>query len=383
MPTRKRAVWSRLVLTAAGSEVLYLVLDEPSGAATLEDILGIFSIWAGLFVFYAVAVRSTRKASDRLITSFIFVTSLLFRATRLAPSIEWPTSTSSWPDGQLPARLATMVGPEISLVSTKAVVAGADVAALALAPGLLKAAGLPTAWSVIYGWNPLVVEECAAGHDLVPVGLLLFVIAIRALQKNRRLWAAIAYGTSPIGGWGPVTCLPLLVPVLGGWAPLSIVLAAAASIPAILGQTPELAPLMTPSVGASLLAVAASLAKVFVTRKAIYPLLFCWGIWLLVVLYRAQKRLEPGQLPGEALLAWGGFLMVSPQVLPWHFVPIAYLAAFSHNRGWLVFTATAPITYPALANGAWSDWNFWLGFLQYFPAYFALIFGWLGPSRDR
>ena len=74
--------------------------------------------------------------------------------------------------------------------------------------------------------------------------------------------------------------------------------------------------------------------------------------------------------------------MVSPQVLPWCFLPVAYFAAFSRNRGWLLFTATAPLTYFAFQEGRWIDWSFWLGFLQYFPAYFALVFSWLGGRTD-
>ena len=113
-------------------------------------------------------------------------------------------------------------------------------------------------------------------------------------------------------------------------------------------------------------------------------MVLCFGVWLAVVLYRAfRSRRETGKIPGEALLALGGFLMVSPHVLPWHFIPVAYFAAFSRNPGWLVFTATAPLTYLAFQNGQWSGWSFWLGFLQYSPAYFALIFGWLGRSPRK
>jgi hypothetical protein len=125
-----------------------------------------------------------------------------------------------------------------------------------------------------------------------------------------------------------------------------------------------------------------SLAEVFVTRIPYYPVALCLGVWLAVVLYRAfWKRPEPAKFSHEALLAIGGFLMIAPHVLPWHFIPIAYFAAFSKNPGWLVFTATAPVSYLAFQSGQWSAWSFWLGFLQYFPAYFVLIYGWLGRSR--
>ena len=40
----------------------------------------------------------------------------------------------------------------------------------------------------------------------------------------------------------------------------------------------------------------------------------------------------------------------------------------------LVLTGAYFVSYFAFTLG----WSFWLGFLQYFPAYFALVFVWLG-----
>ena len=169
---------------------------------------------------------------------------------------------------------------------------------------------------------------------------------------------------------------------LGARAILSFLVGASAWAYLYLSGVLDLSITLTESMGGSLLPASVGLARIFVTRNPLYPAVLCFGVWLAVVLYRAfWKRPEPGKIPGEMLWAVGGLLMISPQVLPWHFIPVAYFAAFSRNRGWLVFTATAPLTYLAFHDGQWGSWSFWLGFLQYFPAYFALIFGWLGRSK--
>ena len=125
----------------------------------------------------------------------------------------------------------------------------------------------------------------------------------------------------------------------------------------------------------------ATLARLFVTRDPLAPFLFCAGIWLVLALARAAKLAPDGAgLPREALALLGCFLFLSPQVLPSAYLPIAGLAAFSANPGWIVFTATAPLTYLAIGEGGGS---FWLGFAQCFPGYASLIFVALGTKRRR
>ena len=43
-----------------------------------------------------------------------------------------------------------------------------------------------------------------------------------------------------------------------------------------------------------------------------------------------------------------------------------------------MFTLLAPLSYLAFGDG---EWNFWLGFVQYFPAYASLVFVWLEGER--
>lgn len=385
MPTKKKTPWLRLLLAATGAEVLYMswawfdLAHRPASTMLFEQSPFFFALWAGLFLLYVIAIHSIRHASGKGETMFILSVALVFRATVLPIQLTSPPSTIV---GPLELTLQSLPFFESSMWLEKALAIGTDIGALAIAPALLKAAGLSPTWTLVYGWNPLVIKEAGAGAHLEPVGLLLLVLAIRLVQKSSDMRAALAFGASLAGSLWTATSSPLMIGTLGARVIVSFLFGASAWAYFYLSGALDLSLAMTGSVGGSLLPASVGLARTFVTRDPLYPVVLCFGVWLAVVLYRAfWKRPEPGKIPGEALLALGGFLMISPQVLPWHFIPVAYFAAFSRNPGWLVFTATAPLTYLAFQNGQWSGWSFWLGFLQYFPAYFALIFGWLGRSR--
>jgi hypothetical protein len=329
-------------------------------------------------LLYGIAVHAARNIGGRTVTGFVLASSLLFRLTLIPATVTSPPRvlTSPLEDATTEILRTDQLERPASVLAGKVLSAGADVAALSLAPGLLRTAGLPAALSLIYGWNPLAVKESAASSRFLPLTLLLLVLAIRALQARSRLKAALAFGAGLTGGVWPAACLPLLTRSLGSYTFVSVAIATAAWAGFILARAPSIDMVQA---GGSLLPAATSLVRLFVTRNPIVPLALCAGAWLTFLLYRTFRwGTQPPELPREALLAIGGLLMVSPQVLPWCFLPIAYFAAFSRNRGWLVFTATAPLTYFAFQDGRWGGWSFWLGFLQYFPAYFTLIFFWLG-----
>lgn len=385
MPTKTPSPWLRLLPASILTTLLYLTwtwigLGNLSHSTALFEQSPVFlALWAGLYLLYAIAVHAIREARSKSATIFVLSAAVLFRASVVPIQLTAPPALVL-----SPFELAWHHLPFVasSLWLQKALVIGADIGALALAPGLLKAAGLSPAWVLIYGWNPLVIKETAIGAHFEPVGLVCVTLAILLVQRATRLRAALAYGGSLACSFWSATCLPLMMSALGVRAVLSLSIGASAWAYLYLSQTLVLPMSLTESVGGSLLPASVSLARIFVTRAPLYPAALCFGIWLAVMFYRALwKRPQPDHIPSEALLAVGGFLMIAPQVLPWHFTPLAYFAAFSKNRGWLVFTATAPVTYLVFQNGQWSGWSFWLGFLQYFPAYFTLIFGWLGRSR--
>jgi hypothetical protein len=256
-----------------------------------------------------------------------------------------------------------------------------DLVTLALLPSLLRALSLPTGLALVYGWNPLLVTETAAGR-LETIPLFFLLLAFRLLREKRLSTSAVVYGASLAGPPFFWATLPVAAGVLGSRLVLSLLVGAVAWVP--LAATTPWADLMgwppATSVGGSLMPAAEALARLFVTREPLAVYALCAVIWLVVALARAMKLERGSSAPLDALVLLGLFLFLSPEVLPWAYLPIAGLAAFSANPGWIVATATAPLTYLALREGSWS---FWLAFAQYFPVYASLVFVSLGTKRSR
>lgn len=369
----------RLLILSIASEGLYLFLAAQGGTLPFAFPL----LWAALFLAYAFAIRAVhgpQGKSGRALLLFIFVTSALFRGSFL---FEKSGSSTDSPEvflqGANPIQAAMRTRPGFDAIAAVAF----DLGALALMPALLRAASLPAGLALVYGWNPLLVKEGAASGRLETIPLFFLLLAFLLLQKKHPGASALAYGASLAGPPFFWATLPLAARALRARLALSLVVAGLAW--ALLAATRPFADLMRwppqTFIGGSVMPATAELARLFVTRDPLAPFLFCAGIWLLLALAKTAKLGPDGAgLPREALVLLGCFLFLCPQVLPSAFLPIAGLAAFSANPGWIVATATAPLTYLALGEGSWS---FWLAFAQYFPVYASLVFVALGRKRDR
>ena len=368
-------VFLRLFLLFALSEGLYFLLAERHGSVPSPPFL---LLWAALFLAYAFAVRAVRGRSGRFLLVFIFVTSALLRVTLLLQVAGPPTGApEAFLQGASPARAAMEWRPDLR----ETIAVAFDLGSLALMPALLRSVSLPLGLALVYGWNPLLVEESAARGRIETAPLFFLFLALLLLRTKRPGAAALAYGASLAGPPFLWATVPLAARALGARLALSILvgglawapLAATRSLPDLLGWPPP------DHLGGSLMPATAALARLFVTRDPLVPFLLCAGAFALVALARTAKLGPEGAgLPREALVLLGCCLFLSPQALPWSYLPIAGLAAFSANPGWLVATATAPLTY--LALGGW-NWSFWLAFAQYFPVYATLIFVALGTKR--
>lgn len=372
----------RLVLLFLASEGLYLLLAVRSRASPdlFEGSPVFFGVWAALFAAYALAVRAVREKAGGVLFFLIFATSALFRVSLLLQNNGFATET---PDAFLQAASPLRAAME-SIPGSEAYASVAfELGSLALMTPLLRALSLPSGLALVYGWNPLLVKEGAGSGRLEAIPLFFLLLAFLLLQKKRPGAAAVFYGASLAGPPLFWATLPLAARALGVRAGLSLVvsglawarLAATSSVAELLGWPPS------SEIGGSLMPAAATFARLFVTRDPLAPLLFCAGTFLLLALSSSRKlggRIA--RLPREALVLWGSVVFLAPEVLPWAFIPIAGLAAFSENPGWLVFTATAPLTYLALGGG---NWSFWLAFAQYFPGYASLVFVALGSNRGR
>ncbi len=370
----------RLFLLSTASEGLYLLLAARYRPLGFEETPAFLALWAALFAAYALAIRSVQGKSGRALFLFLFITSALFRASLL---FEERGAAAEPPEAFLqassPIRAATEIRPDLQRFVSVAF----DLGALLMMPALLRGLSLPSGLALVYGWNPLLVKESAVNARIETIPLFFLLLAFLLLQRKRPGASALAYGASLAGPPFFWATLPLAARALGfrsavsllvaglAWAPLL----ATAPFAQLVGWPPE------NYIGGSLLPGVTTLASLLLTRDPLAPFLFCAGAWLLLALARTAKLARGGaELPREALVLLGCFLFLSPQVLPWAFLPIAGLAAFSANPGWIVATATAPLTYVALGE---ENWSFWLAFAQYFPVYASLVFVALGTKRGR
>lgn len=388
----------KLLLAAIATEALYLALalrsqlppEETIGARfyrpeLYEETLEFYAIWGALCLLYALTIALARRGR-RITAAVILLTSFFFRATLVALPNGLDTEErevflhTRSPTSAAVSAAGERVGPELPAAALPALF---DFGALLVELGLLKSAGLPPALVVIHGWNPLAVKEASGSGRYEALSLLLLLSSIRLIQKGWSWGASILCGFALTGpGWLWLTLLPL-GKALRWRLPFSVGLAIAswyAYGPELdwgerLGWPPG------DHTGGSLLPAATALIRLLLTREPLVPALLAAAGWVGWAFLRASRRgPEPVGLPRETLLVTGVGLFLLPQVLPWTFLLFAYLAATSHNRGWILFTATAPLSYLALGGGGWS---FWLGFAQYFFPFSALVFLGLGASRER
>jgi hypothetical protein len=394
-------VLARLLILAIVSELLYGLLAAlsrlPPSASPLagfyhpsriEETVWFLGVWAALFLAYALAIATASKRSGMGLVVFIVATSALFRATLL-----WSNGFSGDEPSivlQASSPLRTILEglpatPEgFPSLSKGLVPCLFDLGALVLGIGLLRRASLPTGLALVHGWSPLVVKEIAgSGRIQFAAALFFLLLAFRLAQRHRPHLAAISYGVALTGPLTLAATIPLLAKTLRARIALSLLLAGTAwgylatrmPAEAIFGWPPS------DGVGGSLLPALSALVHLFVVRSDLLPIALLAALWLLVaVLGTLRSRHDLSNLPREALVLVGFLLFVSPQALPWSFLPVAILAAHSANRGWVVLTATAVFPYFAMSEGRWS---FWLAFAQYFPAYVSLVYTWLGRGRQR
>jgi hypothetical protein len=390
----------RLGFAAASSEGLYWAR---AGGYFSTGTSEFFVFWIALFILYAVAIRESGRIGRGGVAA-TFLGAASFRLTLLAgPTLGPVGGTEPAPLFKAPVELAVERGAgalagragveplarfrerfEDAGFWRRSAAALADLGALAVLPGMLREAGHSPTAALVYGWNPLVVEEGAGRGRLDSLGLLFLGLSLGSLQKNGpRLFAAMAYGLSLGSRLDMAALIPLMARASGWSALISVtfglglwaVISVRSSAP-----PPTVETLLTNQGGGSLFPAANALATVFLTRNALYPSAACLGLWLVWAGYRALRPgLAPRDLPREALLALGSWLMVSPRVVPWDWARVALLSPFSMNRGWLVFTAAAPLGYLQWSAGE----SFWLAWLQYFPAYAVLVFLWLGAPPKK
>ena len=387
----------KLLFYAIATELLYVAVairsDVPRSETFLasrlhpvlfEETAEFLILWVALGVLYVLSIRCVSGQGGRGLFGFIFVTSALFRLAVLMGNGFDQSSPSVFLDAGNPIDWLSRSIPmsTVSGVSLRAIIVSiGDLAALAIAPGLLRAAGLPAGLALIHGWNPLVIKEVAGSGRIDLLAFMLLLLSFRLVQRKWNTVATVAYGLSLSGPLMVAASLPVMARALGIRILPALALGAAAwthmtlsdRLSVILGYPPE------SFLGGSLTPSLIVMSRLVLSREIIIPLGLACAIFLFISLF-ATSRLTPdlGKLPVFGLACLSSLLFLAPQVLPWRFSVLAYLAPFTRNRGFLMFTLLAPLSYLALGDG---EWNFWLGFVQYFPAYASLVFVWLEGEK--
>jgi hypothetical protein len=260
-------------------------------------------------------------------------------------------------------------------------------AALELAVGaavlkLLKAAGAPQCWLLIYLWSPLmVVEFWAQGHN-DPLAVLFVVLALTAAMRERWLWAFVSLTLAILAKFWPVVLFPFMLlqrrekKWILRWKPalVALPLSLAVSWP-YWGGISQVTGLLEGFVGG------------WRNNDSLYGLIYQFAgedfergtAWVTRLLLAALAALWALQLPVAKAAKWAVVLLLlfSANCFPWYLSWLVPLLALYPGAPLLLWTALAPLSYHILIGhqtlGIWQDSDE-MRLLEYLPVY-ALLGG--------
>jgi hypothetical protein len=123
-------------------------------------------------------------------------------------TLNHPEVPSPYPAGaQLFFRAVTAIHE--SVFALKVAFAVCELAIVLVLFDVLRASRLATHWILAYAWNPLLATEVAGSGHIDIVGVLLLLISVAALWRNRRGVAAVAFGLAVTVKFLPIVLLPL------------------------------------------------------------------------------------------------------------------------------------------------------------------------------
>jgi hypothetical protein len=123
-------------------------------------------------------------------------------------TLNHPDVPSPYPAGaQLFFRVVTAIHE--SVFALKVAFAVCELAIVLVLFDILRARRLATHWILAYAWNPLLATEVAGSGHIDIVGVLLLLISVAALWRNRRGVAAVAFGLAVTVKFLPIVLVPL------------------------------------------------------------------------------------------------------------------------------------------------------------------------------
>jgi hypothetical protein len=248
---------------------------------------------------------------------------------------------------------AGIVAVRDSVTAAKAFLVACEALALWTLAALLRRRGLPAERLLVLAWSPLALVEVAGSGHSEPLGALLLVLALAALETGR---PALSAALAALGL--QVKLLPGLVALAWGrryrarHALIAAAVAAALVVP-YLGAGRGL----LRSLGGyatfwrfneTLFALPAALMG---PRAAVFA---CVAALAALALALAWLRTEPA---AAALAVVAGTLLLAPSVFPWYALWLLPLLVLRDAPGALLFTGSVGLAY--LVYPAWHSGDPW------------------------
>lgn len=269
------------------------------------------------------------------------------RDQAIYPRLNHPTWRTVYPPGAQAFFRAVDAARPDSVLAMKIALAAAELIALGLVFGLLRAVGAPAAQAVIYAWNPLVLVEVWGTAHLDALALPLIIGAVWAAVRGRRALTGTLLGAGALVKFYPAALLPLLLwgpGFFGGLAAFAAVVAAGygpslVAGAAILGSLPRY--LSEEYFNPGLLRSLADVPGLAAAAAAV------WIAWIAV-----SQREAP--LVERALWLAAGLTVLSPNVFPWYALWLVPLLAAAPSLAWIAFTGTVACAYAFFLERPWA-----------------------------
>jgi uncharacterized membrane protein len=231
----------------------------------------------------------------------------------------------------------------------KAFLVACEVATWALLARLIGRRGLPRERLLVAAWSPLaLVEVSGSGHN-EPLGILLLLVGLLALEAGRPAASALAVGAAFLSKLVPgLLALP--------WARRFRPAHGLAAVALVAGATLPYA-----SAGRGLARTLGDYSEHWRFNETLFALLPAASgpsIALLALFALGATLAWRGVEPARAcLLMAAAWLLLMPSVLPWYALWLVPLLCLVEAAGALAFTATVALAYLAypgwLAGGPW------------------------------
>ena len=221
---------------------------------------------------------------------------------------------------------------------------------------LARRLNLPRERVLLYAWNPLAVIESAGSGHIEPLGVLLVLATLgaSAWRAGAALAAAVQVKLVPLllfpGLWrrqGSGAGLAFVATVGLLWLPYALTGPAIGSGTFDYARRWEHNAFLYAGVEGLVHQLPWEAVEHWIWPRGIARIVvsLCLLLWTLYV----TQRLRPDPLH-EALLVFGGALLLAPTVHPWYALWVLPFAALAFSPGWLLFAALVPLAYWAPAG---------------------------------